>query len=93
MSRLVGAFLLLVLTVSRGSASDPGAADDHGPGPASAALVVSVSETPDAVLLHIHASGDVEPGSVEVRFAGPKTVVLAHDAEGRPIRSQALRLP
>ena len=94
MSRLVGAFLLFVLTAS-GSASDPGAADDHGhsPGPASAALVVSVSETADAVLLHIHASGAVEPGSVEVRFAGRKAVVLARDAEGRPIRSQALRLP
>jgi hypothetical protein len=84
---------MLVLLTSRGSASDPGAADDHGPGPPSAALTLSVSETPDAVLLHIQASGDVEPGSVEVRFAGRKTVVLARDAMGRPIRSQSLRLP
>ena len=54
---------------------------------------VSVSETPDAVLLHIRAFGDVEPGSVEVRFAGRKAVVLARDAEGRAICSQPLRLP
>lgn len=95
-SRVAGAFLLLVLlTAPRGSASDPGAAAvDHGPGPASGALTVSISETPDAVLLHIRASGDdVEPGSVEVRFAGRKAVVLARDAEGRAIRSQPLRLP
>ena len=90
-SRVAGAFLLLVLLTSRGSASDPAA--DHGPGPASAALAVSVSETPDAVLLHVRASGDVEPGSVEVRFARRKTVVLARDVMGRSIRSQPLRLP
>ena len=92
-SRVAGAFLLFVLlTCPRGSASDPGAAAvDYGPGPG--ALTVSVSETPDAVLLHIRASGDVEPGSVEVRFAGRKAVVLARDAEGRAIRSQPLRLP
>jgi len=83
---VAGAFLLFVLLTSpRGSASDPGAA--------SGALTVSVSETPDAVLLHIRASGDVEPGSVEVRFAGRKAVVLGRDAEGRAIRSQPLRLP
>lgn len=93
MSRVAGAFFLLVLVTSRWSTSSPGAADDHGPGPTSAALVLSVSETPDAVLLRIQASGDVEPGSVEVRFAGRKTVVLARDAMGRPIRSQLLRLP
>ena len=94
-SRVAGAFLLFVLLTSpRGSASNPGAAAvDHGPGPASGALTVSVSETPDAVLLHIRASGDVEPGSVEVRFAGRKAIVLARDAEGRAIRSQPLRLP
>ena len=89
---MAGAFLLLVLVTSGGSTSDPAAAD-HGPGPAAAALAVSVSETPDAVLLRIRALGDVEPGSVEVRFAGRKTVVLARDAMGRPIRSQSLRLP
>jgi hypothetical protein len=94
MSRVAGAFLLLVLLTSRGSASDPGTSpDDHGPGAASAALAVSVRETPDAILLRIQASGDVEPGSVEVRFAGRKTVVLARDADGRRIRSLPLRLP
>jgi len=92
-SRVAGALLLLVLVTSRGSTSDPAAADNHGPDPAAAALAVSVSETPDAVLLRIRALGDVEPGSVEVRFAGRKTVVLARDAMGRPIRSQSLRLP
>ena len=51
MSRVAGAFLLLVLPTSGGSASDPGAApDNRGPSAASAALAVSVSETPDAVL-------------------------------------------
>ena len=93
-SRVAGAFLLLVLLTSGGSASDPGGApDNRGPSTASAALAVSFSETPDAVLVHIRASGDVEPGSVEVRFAGHKTVVLARDAEGRAIRSQSLHLP
>ena len=93
MSRVAGAFVLFVLLTSWGSTSDPGAADDHGPGPASGVLAASVSETPDAVLLHIRASGDVEPGSVEVRFAGHKVVALARDTIGRPIRSQPLRLP
>ena len=91
-SRVARAFLLLVLVTSRG-APDPAAADDHGPGPAAAALAVSVSETPDAVLLRIRAPGNVEPGSVEVRLAGRKTVVLARDVMGRPMRSQPLRLP
>ena len=89
--RVAGAFLLLVLVTWRGSSSESAAADDHGPGPAAAALAVSVSETPDAVLLRV--PGDVEPGSVEVRFAGRNTVVLARDTMGRPIRSQPLRLP
>jgi hypothetical protein len=85
---VAGAFLLFVLLMLPGaSASDP------SPAPASAALTASVSETPDAVRLRIQASGDVEPGSVEVRFAGRKVVVLARDAEGRAIRSQPLRLP
>jgi hypothetical protein len=57
------------------------------------ALAVSVTETRSAVLLHIPASGGVEPGSVEVRFAGRKTVVLARDVAGRPLRSRLLRLP
>ena len=94
MSRAAGAFLLFVLLTSGASARDAGAAhDDRGPSAASAALAVSVSETPDAILLHIQASGDIEPGSVEVQFAGRKTVVLARDAAGRPLRSRPLRLP
>jgi hypothetical protein len=95
MSRAAGAFLLSVLLMSPGrSISDPGAPpDDRGPGPASPALAISVSETPDAVRLRIQASGDIEPGSVEVRFAGRKAVVLARDAQGRVIRSQPVRLP
>ena len=87
-SRVAGAFLLFVLLMSpAGNATDP------GPAAASAALAASVSETSDAVRLRIQASGDVEPGSVEVRFVGRKAVVLARDAEGRAIRSQPLRLP
>jgi len=84
-SYAVVASVLIMLLASRTSASDPSAA--------TGALVVSMSETPDAVLLHIHASGAVEPGSVEVRLAGRKTVVLARDALGHPIRSQELRIP
>ena len=81
-------FLLFVLLMlPRASASDPGSAI------ASATLTASVSDTPDAVRLRIQASGDVEPGSVEVRVAGRKAVVLARDAEGRAIRSQSVRLP
>jgi hypothetical protein len=91
---VAGAFLLLVLLTSPGeSASNPGAVPDDRGGPAPAVLAASVSEMPDAVRLRIQASGDVEPGSVEVRFAGRKAVVLARDAEGRTIRSQPLRLP
>ena len=91
MFRVAATFLMLVLLTSGGSASDAWAAPDNGdPSTASAALAVSFSETPDAVLVRIRASGDVEPGSVEVRFAGHKTVVLARDAEGRAIRSQSL---
>ena len=94
MSRVAGAFLLLVLLTSGGSASDSGTSS-HDPslGATSAALAVSVSETPDAILLRIQASGDVEPGSVEVQFADRETVVLARDAKGRRIRSQPVRLP
>ena len=85
---MAGAFLLFVLLVSPGAS-----ASDLSPAPASAALTASVSDTPDGVRLRIQASGDVEPGSVEVRFAGRKAAVLARDAEGRAIRSQPLRLP
>jgi len=88
--RVTGACLLFGLLMLPGaSASDPRPA----PAPAAAALTASVSDTPDAVRLRIQASGDVEPGSVEVRFAGRKAVVLARDAEGQAIRSQPLRLP
>jgi hypothetical protein len=94
-SRAAGACLLAVLLISPGrSISDPRATPTaRGPGPASAALAVSVSETPDAVRLRIQASGEIAPGSVEVRFAGRKAVVLARDTEGRVIRSQPVRLP
>ena len=86
--RVAGACLLFGLLMLPGtSASDP------RPVPAAAALTASVSDTPDAVRVRIQASGDVEPGSVEVRFAGRKAVVLARDAEGQAIRSQPLRLP
>ena len=89
MARAAGAFLLSVLLMSPGRSIS----DARGPGPAAAALAVSVSETPDAVRLRIQASGAVEPGSVEVRFGRSKVVVLARDAEGRPIRSRSLHLP
>src|SRR5438128_8688302 len=86
--RVASACLLFVLLMLPGArASDP------SPAPASAALTASVSDTPDAVRLRIQASGDVDPGSVEVRFAGRKAAVRARDAEGRAIRSQPLRLP
>ena len=92
MANLVEAFsygvmasVLIMLLASRTRAGDPGSPEG--------ALVVSVSETSDAVVLHIHASGAVEPGSVEVRLAGRKTVVLARDALGHSIRSQELHLP
>jgi hypothetical protein len=55
--------------------------------------VVSISETTGAVLLRIEVSGEVEPGSIEIQFAGLETVVLARDTQGRAIRSQSLRLP
>ena len=95
MPHAVGAVLLAVLLMTPGrSISNAGAApDDRGSGRASAALAVSVSETPDEVRLRIKASGDIEPGSVEVRFAGRKAVVMARDAEGRAVRSQSVRLP
>jgi hypothetical protein len=95
MSRAVVAFLLSVLLMPPGrSIGDPGATPDYGsPDPAPAALAVSVSETPNAVRLRISATGDIEPGSVEVRFGGRKAIVLARDAKGRAIRSRPVRLP
>jgi len=60
----------------------------------SAVLTTSVSETPDVVRLCIRALGDVEPGSVEIRFMGRKAIVRARNADGRAIRlSQPFRLP
>ncbi len=95
LSRAAGASLLFVLLLSSGTSfGDPGARpDDRGPGIAPAALAVSVSETATAVVLRIKASGDVEPGSLEVQFTGSEAVVLANDAAGRAIRSQPVRLP
>jgi hypothetical protein len=84
--------LSVLLVLPGGSFGEPTATPDD-PGPSSAALAVSVSDTPDAVHLRIQASGDIEPGSIEVRFAGRKAVVLARDPEGRLIRSQPVRLP
>jgi hypothetical protein len=86
------ALLLSVLLLPGWSFGQPTATPDD-PGPSSAALAVSVSDTPDAVHLRIQTLGDIEPGSVEVRFAGRKAVVLARDMEGRLIRSQPARLP
>ena len=61
--------------------------------PAIAALVTSVCETPDVVRLRILASGDVDPGSVEIRFLGRQAIVRVRGADGRVIRSQPFRLP
>jgi len=93
-SRMGGALLLSVLLMSPGWCdSDPGTPDVRDRGHTSAALAVSVSETPETVRVRIQASGEVEPGSVEVRFGRRKVVVLARDTEGRPVRSRSLHLP
>jgi hypothetical protein len=96
-ARAAGACLLSVLLMmSPGrSLSDPGASPAaRGPGPAAAALAISVSETPDAVRLRIQASGEIAPGSVEVRFAGRKAVVLARDVRaGQSGRTVSVCLP
>jgi hypothetical protein len=83
---------LEVVAVARRERSGE-APNDHSPAPASAALGVSIGETPDAVRLRVQPSEDVEVGSVEVRFEDHAAVVVACDAEGRPIRSRSLRLP
>src|SRR5262249_5280183 len=95
LSRAAGALLLAIALVSpESSLGDPGGApDDRAPGPPSAKLAVTVTETSDAVRLRIQATGDIEPGSLEVRFGGRKAVVLARDADGRPVRSRPLHLP
>jgi hypothetical protein len=94
-SNVGGALLLSALLMSpERCIGDPGATSDgHDRSPTSAALAVSVSETPDTVRLRIRASGAIEPGSVEVRFGRRKAVVLARDAEGRPVRSRSVHLP
>jgi HSP20 family molecular chaperone IbpA len=93
-SRTGGALLLSLLLMSSGWCdSDPGTPDVRDRGRTSATLTVSVSETPETVRLRVQASGDIEPGSVEVRFGRRKAVVLARDAEGRPVRSRSLHLP
>jgi hypothetical protein len=84
--------LLALLSLAGTAASSPRHAAGDRRGPASAALAVSIAEMPDAVRLHIQASEGVQAGSIEVRFAGRKVVVLARDAAGRVIRSRALRL-
>jgi HSP20 family molecular chaperone IbpA len=93
-SRTGGALLLSLLLMSSGWCdSDPGTPDVRDRGRTSATLTVSVSETPETVRLRVQASGEIEPGSVEVRFGRRKAVVLARDAEGRPVRSRSLHLP
>lgn len=94
MRGLVHALLAAVLLASVGTAaSNPGdAVDDADHGRASA-LRVSMIETSDAVRLLILTTEGVEAESVEIRFAGRKMVVRARDLQGRPIRSQSLRLP
>src|SRR5262245_43495581 len=88
MSRAAVPLLLSVLLMSPGRCvGDPGdTPNTSSTAPASATLTVSVSETTDSVRLRISASGDIEPGSLEVRFADRKAFVLARDAEGRPIQ-------
>jgi hypothetical protein len=83
----------LLVSPARSIAEAGTAPEDDGPGAASATLSVSVTESADAVHLRIQASGEIEPGSLEIRFAGRRVVVLARDAEGHTIRSQRVRLP
>ena len=94
MAGIASALLLFgLLSSSRARAIDPGAVSgDCRPAPF-AALATSVCETPDVVRLRILASGDVDPGSVEIRFLGRQAIVWARGADGRVIRSQPFRLP
>src|SRR5205823_4121750 len=55
-------------------------------------LPVLVTETPGMVRLQVLLPEDVPPGSVEVRLAGRKVVVLARGIGGRQLRSRSLRL-
>jgi len=55
-------------------------------------LSVAVVETPRTVRLRIHLPGTIDTGSIEVMLAGRDVTVRAQDLDGRPIRSQTLRL-
>jgi hypothetical protein len=92
-SPMAASLLLSVLLASSASAATDAAPDDEESGATGTALSLTVSETADAVHLRIQATGDIEPGSLEIRFAGRRAVVLARDAEGRTVRSQRVRLP
>jgi hypothetical protein len=85
--------LLSLILASSASAATEAAPDDDDSPTTGASLSLSVSETADSVHLRIQATGDIEPGSLEVRFAGRRAVVLARDAEGRTVRSKRVRLP
>src|SRR5262249_23102810 len=86
-------FLLFILLAAGRSASDPGAGPDaHGHGP-SAALAVSISETPEAVLLHIQAAPEVEPGAVEGRLSRRQAGGRGGGGAGGADRSRPLALP
>jgi hypothetical protein len=92
-SSLAASLLLSVLLASSASAATDTAPDDDDSSSAGASLSLSVSETADAVHLRIQASGNIEPGSLEIRFAGRRAIVLARDTEGRTVRSKRVRLP
>jgi hypothetical protein len=86
--------LFRLLSSPPASASDPAAVPEaRTQPPAFVALATSVCETPDVVRLRILASGDIDPGSVEIRFLGRQAIVRARGADGRVIRSQPFRLP
>ncbi len=92
---ITSALLLVGLLSSQAaSASDPTTVPEaRTQPPAFVALATSVWETSDVVRLRILASGDVDPGSVEIRFRGRQAIVRARGVDGRGIRSQPFRLP
>jgi HSP20 family molecular chaperone IbpA len=51
-----------------------------------------VGETEHSVLVVIHFPPGTDPGSIEVRLLGAEVTVVARNAEGSHIRSQALHL-
>jgi hypothetical protein len=86
--------LFRLLSSPTASASDPTAVPEARPQPpALVALATTVCATPDVVRLRILASGDVNPGSVEIRFLGRQAIVRARGADGRVIRSEPFLLP